>query len=1299
MRSTTIRLWVALWSLLAAVGCGEPIRGNPCTPGQTISCPCVGGGTGAQTCSPAGSYGACSCPNPGEDAGRWDPDVVLPTDDRPIATEDVVESPDQGRTNDVGLEVLASADVSADVSSVGDATTDATAPGVDVVAINDIGTLIDIVAPPMDLGAPTDLGIPSDSPMGGGMDAATVVSMIGPSGGTVSLNGVQLTIPAGALSTTTAIRITETDEAPPAGYRAFSPVYRFEPDGTTFTAPVTVTLPYRGDVRVATLFWSRPGGGWDRLGGVPTTTSVDGAVSHFSRGFVADGVDYSETPDRTSAYSRMLDTRYGTATGIPSAVALFFSVEDSRGRPVPGLNNSDFEATEDGTMVSSEGRPVVLPNPGLQVFVTLSIDVSSSTTPFLPTVIAAARGLVDQLEARRVPAQVAIELFAGDASPMAWQRHTLDLALVRLRLDAIGSYRPADPSSTNLYGAVVQGVSALESAELSFESRNAGGAYARGYLVVFTDGADTAGRATLNAARMSALRPRNQVVTVGLRGADFSVAARSALQQIGGRAFIEVVDRSVLDREFRWLASRVAGQTQATYVLGYCSPRRSGTHTVGVSVVGATPPAPEAGEVREGQFSAAGFGPGCSVMAFEPSVRCAGAQCGGLACGACDDRTSSCNQGSRRCVSNCLGRCGTASFVNQQGYTQTCEDRPESPSCRGRCSNGICTAATQICAGTQNSCVRMIDGTFRCWGRGFGSSVPAVSGVAQVSVGLLHGCALFDNGTVQCWGPRIPTGGHAGSLIPGLTNAVEISSGQSHSCARLSDRTVRCWGDDGMGQVGGGSIMGLGNVAQVSAGGTHTCVLMNDGSVRCWGSNSSGQTGGASATFPIPGLGGVRQISCGGAHTCALLDEGTVRCWGNNSSGQTGGGTTTTSIPDLRDVVEISAGGDHTCARLRDGTVRCWGASSDGQTGGGTTTEPVQGLVGVARVSAGGLHTCALLNSGAIRCWGRNSSGESGGSSSVSFLPGIVSAVHVNAGLSNSCALLADGTVRCWGSNFAGENGGGTLTRSVPGLSNVVQISTGGRHSCGLLGDGSVRCWGYNLFGQTGGGSAISSIPNLGGALQVSAGEAHSCARLSDGTVRCWGSNEAGQTGGGSVMSSILGLNGVEEISAGGQHTCARLNDGSVRCWGSNANGQTGGGSATTSIPGLSGVIQISAGSFHTCAVLVDRTVRCWGINSGGRLGGGSTTMSIPGLSNVVRVSAGGAHTCAVLADGSVRCWGDNSSGQTGAYQPILGFSDVVDIDSGGAHTCVRFRAGTIGCWGDNASGQTAGGALPVQAF
>ncbi len=131
-------------------------------------------------------------------------------------------------------------------------------------------------------GAPAHM--PSTTPPEPG---ASLTETVGPAGATLRLGDLELVVPPGALATPTEIRIVATDEAPPSGFTRFAPVVRFEPEGTTFAAPIELRLPFRGDPSTATVFWSsRTSGAY-----VPRATRVEDGVAiatstHFSSAFV-----------------------------------------------------------------------------------------------------------------------------------------------------------------------------------------------------------------------------------------------------------------------------------------------------------------------------------------------------------------------------------------------------------------------------------------------------------------------------------------------------------------------------------------------------------------------------------------------------------------------------------------------------------------------------------------------------------------------------------------------------------------------------------------------------------------------------------------------------------------------------------------------------------------------------------------------------------------------------------------------------------------------------------------------------
>ncbi len=109
---------------------------------------------------------------------------------------------------------------------------------------------------------------------------------IGPEGGTVTENGVTITIPPGALAASTPIHITESTVTP-SGYTVSGKVYRFEPSGTHFSAPIEITLP---STKPEIVYWTVDGSETEfeavetDFDEVAATAKVQ--ITHFSNGFV-----------------------------------------------------------------------------------------------------------------------------------------------------------------------------------------------------------------------------------------------------------------------------------------------------------------------------------------------------------------------------------------------------------------------------------------------------------------------------------------------------------------------------------------------------------------------------------------------------------------------------------------------------------------------------------------------------------------------------------------------------------------------------------------------------------------------------------------------------------------------------------------------------------------------------------------------------------------------------------------------------------------------------------------------------
>lgn len=114
-------------------------------------------------------------------------------------------------------------------------------------------------------------------------DDGEVTAIIGSSGGTLAMEGLMVSVPAGALATDTEIKLTVQSDASgvrglTSGIVARSPLYILTPHGTTFSSPVTVTLPFEGNATAVYRLDDEVDPTWDVLGVVP---SIENGLATF----------------------------------------------------------------------------------------------------------------------------------------------------------------------------------------------------------------------------------------------------------------------------------------------------------------------------------------------------------------------------------------------------------------------------------------------------------------------------------------------------------------------------------------------------------------------------------------------------------------------------------------------------------------------------------------------------------------------------------------------------------------------------------------------------------------------------------------------------------------------------------------------------------------------------------------------------------------------------------------------------------------------------------------------------------
>jgi hypothetical protein len=294
----------------------------------------------------------------------------------------------------------------------------------------------------------------------------------------------------------------------------------------------------------------------------------------------------------------------------PANVTLFFRVQEEDSAGLAGLTTSNFEISEDGQRISTfEAKPLILPKPGrFSNHTALVLDLSGSIlgSGNLEAVKSAAQSFVTTV----VPAsadgsvQVGIWWFDGAAELHQLVPYTSSQPTLLNGIATVNSNLSND-NSTNLYGAVI---SAVASVRQRVTADKAQGIFSAGSVVLFTDGADQAGRRTEVEAvsAINSARSDVAVYTVGLGGE----IREPTLRALGPDGFEFARQLDQLVESFTRVATKINNDANSFYILEYCSPKRQGQHTLEI-------------EVRFGRrkgsatanFSAANFAGGCTVTA------------------------------------------------------------------------------------------------------------------------------------------------------------------------------------------------------------------------------------------------------------------------------------------------------------------------------------------------------------------------------------------------------------------------------------------------------------------------------------------------------------------------------------------------------------------------------------------------------------------------------------------------------------------------------------------------------------
>lgn len=267
-------------------------------------------------------------------------------------------------------------------------------------------------------------------------------------------------------------------------------------------------------------------------------------------------------------------TRLNSDQKKPNNVWVFFTVETKDGEPVAGLAAEDFAIYEDEKLVSTFESQQTIQNPDVAavMYTLLLLDMSGSITESgsADLVVDAAQGFVDRVGQSQ---KVAVYAFDGGEDIRSVVRFTEAKGSVEGGLEGLRTYKARDPS-TNLHGAIVDGLDVLRKA-LDKDKRP----LKFGTMVVFSDGTDRAARVTRE-EMLEALDGEDyldfEIFAIGV-GAEIE---EESLGEIGRDGTELVEDESSVQVAFEKVAQRIEDHSKRFYLLSYCTPARSGEHTV-----------------------------------------------------------------------------------------------------------------------------------------------------------------------------------------------------------------------------------------------------------------------------------------------------------------------------------------------------------------------------------------------------------------------------------------------------------------------------------------------------------------------------------------------------------------------------------------------------------------------------------------------------------------------------------------------------------------------------------------------
>jgi hypothetical protein len=287
-------------------------------------------------------------------------------------------------------------------------------------------------------------------------------------------------------------------------------------------------------------------------------------------------------------------TKVAVSTQKTGNLAFYIDVRDN-GRPVPGLVEKDFKVYEDGKLVpAKKGKRALLDADVVSAnFAIIQVDLSGpiADSEHFPDLADSVAHFAQDLNDRQ---EVAVNAFDGNDEVAPFLAFGAGKEQFRNLADGLRKFRPRNRNS-NLYGAIYQGISALEEklAATAVSEKQA-------TLIVFTDRGDLSHTVGIEQLKEKLRATQVQVYIIGA-GEQIN---RPELTMLGRAGTFLSNDPKAFKKGFEEINQKLVSLADGRYVFSFCSTKKKGSHKLEIEIE--TPN----GEAKVShKFNAAGFKP------------------------------------------------------------------------------------------------------------------------------------------------------------------------------------------------------------------------------------------------------------------------------------------------------------------------------------------------------------------------------------------------------------------------------------------------------------------------------------------------------------------------------------------------------------------------------------------------------------------------------------------------------------------------------------------------------------------